>query len=494
MRKLFDSLNNFYEKKPTLSLIIFSLLSGFLTVLFGSQVSSILYPLLSSDPYVNDAGMFVMMGQSFLEGKVPYVEVFDHKGLYLFYYIALGLIGGKVTLFLLQVITFSIFYYFFAKTIVLISEKKSHVLYLTITAIAIFTISHQCPSDMEIIFPFLIVSIYYYLKAIKTNEDKYFYFAHIFVGLTAGLALNIRASDAMVSLAMVIFFVILMIRRKKYLFILWNALVCLAALVLISLPPLIHSLVGGFTSLMYETIILSNFTYIGSTNGLGVYKIISISLDVVLFGTLIALCLLYRKKLKEEIFLFYLVSFIFLFIVQVSIAYYPHYLLICVPLILVFSTHIMDVMNVNKIVQLVTKISISSLMIASFIFFPTYFYTNEYETNIEINKYINEVIPEEDKNGYVLCNNTSSAFYINNNIKISYPDFACQSNHISLSKLYTLDKMIEYAESDKCHFIILDNIDQSENKFFSYLSTSSKFLLVESSSKGSQYILIYKKN
>lgn len=490
-------LRDIYNKKPLLVLITFSIILGLITVLFGSQLSSLLYPMASTNKYVHDASMFYYMGELFQKGYTPYTEVFDHKGLYLFYYVGLGLVFGKVGLFIVQSLTFSVFYLFLIKTLLIYLKDKRQSIWIVLITLIILIITHQSPSDFEIVFPFIMVSIYFYIKAMKNGDDKQYYYGNLFTGISAGISLNLRASDAMVPLAMVIFFIVNQIRKKDGKSILCNGLICFGAFLLTCLPPLIHSLIGGFTSLMYESIIVSNFKYVGSTNGIDDKKIVAQIIVAIIFLILILGAILLRKKNSKEENLFYLISFGILFVIQFIIAYYPHYVLICIPLFLTFLASVLNCLKIHKFVRISVNAVLSLTLLGSMLFFPINYYINQRSVDIAINEYVNEVISKEEKKGHVLCYYTSSSIYINADIEVSYADFGCQINHVDLSKEYSLDNLIAYSKSETCHYLIIENVEHKDDAFYDWLSVDAVneniYKLHVSTHEGSQYISIYEK-
>src|SRR5574344_1456659 len=73
---------------------------AFFIILFYSETTSILYSIEFAD-----SAVFKMMGHVLLNGGVPYVDYFDHKGPYLYLINAIGeYISPKWGLFSLQVL------------------------------------------------------------------------------------------------------------------------------------------------------------------------------------------------------------------------------------------------------------------------------------------------------------------------------------------------------------------------------------------------------
>jgi len=497
MNKIIQKLNSFYNKKPRLAIGLFALLFATITVLIASETASFIYKMAPGNDYNHDEGMFYYMGQLMSKGYEPYTDFFDHKGLYLFYYVTIGIaVGGRWGLLAVQIITYTIFFFIFIKMLLLYGFNKKNILWSVTVMSAVLIICGQSPSDFEILLPFIAASLYFYIKAIKTEDDKYYYFGNILTGVTAGVAINIRASDAMVPFAMVIFYAVNQFRKKKFLSVLYNALICVGSLVLACLPAFIHSYVCGFTSLMYETIILNNFKYVSSTNGIDQHKIISQGLILAITALVVVFTILLRKKLNKDEIYFYLINTGVMMALQFIIAYYPHYLMICVPFFVLFAGRVASLMNLNKPVKYAFGGFTLLTFIGSIAFFPIRYYGDQYQKDVAINEYINSVITTQDKNGHVLCYSCSSSYYINNDIWASYPDFGCQENHIQISKTYDLNRLIEYVSSEQCHYLIIEN-REFVDPFYDWLVDTAIpngiYKECESSLKGREYIIIYER-
>ena len=74
-----------------------------------------------------DSAIFKTIGLGILQGKLPYTDLFDHKGPVIFYIDALGqwLIPGKAGIFLLQILSLSLALYFIFRTVSLFVSSKT---------------------------------------------------------------------------------------------------------------------------------------------------------------------------------------------------------------------------------------------------------------------------------------------------------------------------------------------------------------------------------
>lgn len=171
------------NKKKILYCILISI-----TSLLICTKSSPLYRI--NDWY--DAQCFFTVGKSMINGKIPYLDLFEQKGplLFLLYGIA-SLISNNsfIGVFILEVISYSVFLYYVSKIIEIYLDKKYS--YILIPIIALLMLPTRCfthgGSCEEFCFPVLAILIYTYIKYLKnkdiSNKDT------IIVGILSGILL-----------------------------------------------------------------------------------------------------------------------------------------------------------------------------------------------------------------------------------------------------------------------------------------------------------------
>ena len=74
----------------------------------------------------NDSSLYIEQGKLIISGGTPYVDLFDQKGLYLYFIQVLGLLidSGKWGIFILIILNYSVFFYIWIRTIHLFVEYK----------------------------------------------------------------------------------------------------------------------------------------------------------------------------------------------------------------------------------------------------------------------------------------------------------------------------------------------------------------------------------
>ena len=104
--------------------------------------------------------------------------------------------------------------------------------------------------------------------------------------------------EAIVPLSLVLYYGVVNLKNKKYKNIIINALVCIGGLIAASIPPFIHSLACGFTTIMYKSIIVNNFSYAsGFWNGIDIYRLSS-RIIIVVIESVVVLSLIIVRRMK----------------------------------------------------------------------------------------------------------------------------------------------------------------------------------------------------
>ena len=123
--------------KKNYKIIIFCLVISALVLLFTS-CNSPLYPY----NFANDTNAYFTIGRGWLEGLIPYKDLFDQKGpiVYLIFMIA-ALISNTsyIGIYILEIISMTVFLFYAHKTITLFIDKKNSLFILPIITVLICT-------------------------------------------------------------------------------------------------------------------------------------------------------------------------------------------------------------------------------------------------------------------------------------------------------------------------------------------------------------------
>ena len=199
--------DNMFKKILSKKYYYFCLALAFIALMLTSK-NSFLYEF---NDWV-DANAFFTMGKSMMRGVVPYKELFEQKGIFLYFIYGIGSLLSYNTfhgVFILEVVSFSIFLYYAHKIFSLYLDKKYSLVLLPILTYLITTslaFMHGGSCE-EFALPFLTVTLYYYFKHFKVGEltnketivngvmaSLVFLMKYTMIGLFAGFGLTIFIS------------------------------------------------------------------------------------------------------------------------------------------------------------------------------------------------------------------------------------------------------------------------------------------------------------
>lgn len=249
-------------KSKDISVFIFLLLASVLFVYIFSYSTSPLYPYY----YGGDTAQFLTIGKAWYLGKIPYVDMFDHKGPFIFWIDMLGFAitnGQKYGVAFLQ----AIFMFFSVWAFYKISQLlyRNRLYGCAVVMIALIAMKRNyCDGNTveEWCIPFISWSFYgiirYYKNIDKKQHDMKWAFLY---GLTFGICFLTRITN-FIPICMGIFLVILhLICKKQYNNLVKNIAAGIAGALAFILPFLLYFCIKGA---LYECIygtLLYNMEY-----------------------------------------------------------------------------------------------------------------------------------------------------------------------------------------------------------------------------------------
>ena len=186
--------SRFQINKQNLYEWAYLLAAAFFILLFATR-SSFLYPCNDW----NDANSYFSVGKALFNGKVPYRDVFDQKGMYLYFFYGLAYLVSHTTfigVFVLELIL-AVFDLKAIYRILCLYVKKSIALVVTPIVLAVMFSSRSFywgGSAEEICLPFLLWGLFLSLRYFKNDyPQKVMDNRTLFVaGLLAGMIANIK--------------------------------------------------------------------------------------------------------------------------------------------------------------------------------------------------------------------------------------------------------------------------------------------------------------
>lgn len=322
-----------HNKIYLLGLFLFSVLF----VVDYSTSTSFLYDY----PETCDSFIFQVIGKYWLQGSIPYRDLYDNKGPFLYAMNALGywITNSKTGVLLVQIP------FFFANSIITfhflqIGFNKKQSFWLSVAILLGLSLgysggNHGC----EYALPFIMISFYLFYRWINQVKPVFsnypLYYDYIY-GITIGVCFMTRPSNALVILMIVAYIMV------QYL---WNKQIkrlfqCLSLIILgsltVCLPFIIYFIAEGCFEDFFYALIISNMHYLKNT-GIWESPMYLKRAVALLFGYinclmfffvgLLQICTDSRRKNGIIWFLMSLVCILFF----IRTNCYPNYAHICLP-------------------------------------------------------------------------------------------------------------------------------------------------------------------
>ena len=174
------------------------LLLPVIATLFLLLVSWTTSPLATMES--GDSSIYKLLGMGILHGKLPYVDLFDNKGTYLYLINAFGmwLIPGRWGIFVIQVVSLSVTLYFFYRTARLFCSSKTAFISVLLTLFLLAGCCHGGNHVEEYMLPFISLSFYLVTDLFMAPEPmhKTLWKRFLAWGICFGVVLMLRPNDA----------------------------------------------------------------------------------------------------------------------------------------------------------------------------------------------------------------------------------------------------------------------------------------------------------
>ena len=182
------------QNKSHLFALLFCFFLGGAFIFVFSHTTSPLYP----DYYGGDSAHFMTVGMSWLQGKLPYIDLFDHKGPLIYFINMLGfaIAGGKSGIVPIQFV----FMCFTVAAVYALSQKALKnplygilVVFLTLVAL----LNNYCDGNLveEYCLPFLLWSSYGLFCWYSGERGEHDYRWAFLYGITMGVCFLTRITN-----------------------------------------------------------------------------------------------------------------------------------------------------------------------------------------------------------------------------------------------------------------------------------------------------------
>lgn len=236
-----------------------------IVLLFCSQCS----PLYVTNQWA-DANIYFTIGRSILEGKVPYVDLYDHKGPIIYFLHAIAaFVSNKsfIGVWLLEIVCAYIFLYYAYKSTELFIKENVWIV-VPLTSLIIYTSNTFCAGDSaeELCLPLLMYCLYVGMKVIL-GENLPNRRESVAVGVCFGYVFWLKFTMAGFFVGFFLFFLIYSINIKKFQYFLYNfAMACFGFLGIGALVFLYFYINDGLDDLFKVYFIDNLFSYNKASN------------------------------------------------------------------------------------------------------------------------------------------------------------------------------------------------------------------------------------
>lgn len=224
----------------------------------------------TSPLYVNDSvdsSVFKSMGLAILQGKVPYLDIFDHKGPVIYFIDAFGqwIIPGRCGIFCLQIIGLTVALLYLFKTAKLFLNSTLSFVSVIIALFmyaAVIAEGNKCEEWMMIFFS---ISIYYSLSYfVNIQQSKHPLKYSWIYGLCFGITFLIRPNDAIAQLGGIMFGVLCyLLYKKNYKDAIYNVICFVGGFLVVLIPFICYFAYHNALYDFYYGLIGFNITYSG---------------------------------------------------------------------------------------------------------------------------------------------------------------------------------------------------------------------------------------
>lgn len=449
-----------------------------------------------SSPFIHfmstDSSVFFTMGRGMVGGKVVYLDLFDHKGWYIYFFNYLGALissDNSVGIYLVEgvfvsidaILCYKIYYSY-------ICSRKSVIATLVTLMLFLNYFTYQGGNLVEVYaLTFQLLSFYYIVKYIKTNQIKHNPFFMLIHGICVGVVLFLRANMIMMWGSIALIIIIYLFINKKYTNLLINIAAGFAGIIIGVAPPVVYSVFTGSTYEMIDQCFVFNVLYVSGgsliNNLFSSFHNITFNL-VLLSGAVSVLLACISKRIHILMKLLLASGFV---LSSISVTFSPikfeHYLEIIIPFFIPIIALMINKLDLNHIrrkrflfVLVVCGIFILSVCVNLRTPIKLFVTNNDSKEYIKtIDEISNEFLIEGNGTESVLVTNNNSAFY--NAMKVIPKTKYFYTPLVDYHKYpYAIDEQVKSIVSGDNDVLIINYSDYQNGIIYSDIADNEKIL------------------
>lgn len=282
-----------------------------------------------------DQNWYITMGEGMLAGKVPYKDLFEHKGPLVYFAYALGALfdNNYLGAFFFEIIFGVAFLYTAYKILKRYLSEKSSIVLLFLVAFLTFTSYYTLLGYGSVEFyslPFLNYMLLAFLEFIE--DDKQFGIARsIGIGISISVLFWVKYTMLILPIAIMIMWIVMCIKNKNVKQMFKSIALMLASFVVVTLPIIIYYAVNdALYDLFYVYFYVNLFIYSGNPVNLGTNIWLMICLGNVNFIFMILAVVFYFKMFGKKGY-FILSAFLFSILLLMLQDCHVNYYIILLP-------------------------------------------------------------------------------------------------------------------------------------------------------------------
>ena len=311
-----------------------------------------------------DNTIYQLVGECWLRGDLPYVDIFDNKGpyLYLFTMIGSAICYGKMGQMILFGLYFAVCIEFLWKIGLFLAKSKLNIILSICVYIFFFfflngdTINTEGYSQL-----FLLIPMYLFIRFMRNDVSVGKYLGFV-TGMCFGVIALIRINNTHILLAIVICMFVYYCKNKLYKELFRQILLFVGGTVLTTLPMLAYFYSNNALSELFYCNFSYNINYAFVWANIDKVNTINDKL-VILFILLLSIIIGLRSLWKNRfcyIFSFVLISFFTFALDYLNGAGYYHYIALVIPCVYV------TLLSINWVNQILSSFALCSILFTNY--------------------------------------------------------------------------------------------------------------------------------
>ena len=373
-----------------------------------------------------DSSVFLYIGKAMHNGDIPYKELFDHKGILLYFIEYFGYLigfGNQIGVWIIELINLLVTALVLFKIANLFSISNTVCLLSTYIVLHLssitFFVGEGGNLTEEYALPWISISLYIVVKFFITKEYKRWQI--ILLGVCFAFVFFLRVNMVGLWGALIVSVLVFFVKRKRIADIFKCSLLFFIGCLLVIAPLMIYFILTDSLYYMIDYYFVFNLSYTGAYSKKG---IITFFFDCITFAGLVNFFIVYSMLInyKNKVLWVNFITLLFAFVSSgISGLTYAHYGIILIPFFLIPTViSISPLMEKTKeISRVITKKRVVSLVVLLCVLcvaiYPAvrfYFTLSEPTTYNELYQYISSKTTEKD-DVLILENNVST--YLNTN-------------------------------------------------------------------------------